>query len=74
MGTKPAFLEILVLINMSAAPTPLGNLNASVVLFNLMHEANHLKKILIQNLAVAIGIKEEREDTTATLHLHFKFD
>ena len=31
----PAFLELTFLINMSAAPSTLGNLNASIVLLSL---------------------------------------
>ena len=35
-NTIPAFLELLVLIDMGATPTSLGNLNASVVLLSLI--------------------------------------
>ena len=38
--TIPAFLKLSVLIDMGAAPTSLGNLNASVVLLSLMHRSN----------------------------------
>ena len=57
---------------MGAAPTSLGNLNASVVLLSLMHRSNCLRKKFDTNLAIAVGIEKEREDATGTLHLHLK--